>query len=333
LPTAGRLASGRGGLAPRPRPRCQHAPPPRRETWASRRGVPRAGRRGTTSPKGSLRDLLPAAAVAVIGSPREVVGRRGAVRASGRASSSAPRAELWPSSIALAAAVAGQALDGLRVLELGCGLGIPSVVAALDSARALATDWSPDALLAAENGRRNGVEVETALARWDDPDALADLAPWAPWDLVLASDVLYERRNGDELLELLPRLVETTGEVLLADPSVPTPPGSSSASRRAGAPSAWPASSARSSSSFAALRNSLQDEAPCAAGPRRAARCGVLGSARRSADARLLRPCLALAQRTLRRSVSLRRASGARHSRDGRAGRRRRSAARTARAP
>jgi predicted nicotinamide N-methyase len=40
----------------------------------------------------------------------------------------------------------------------------------------------------------------------------------APWDLVLAADVLYERRNVDQLLALLPRL---GGEVLLADPGRP----------------------------------------------------------------------------------------------------------------
>jgi hypothetical protein len=40
----------------------------------------------------------------------------------------------------------------------------------------------------------------------------------APWRYVLASDVLYEQRNVDLLLELLPRLVDRTGEVLIADP-------------------------------------------------------------------------------------------------------------------
>ena len=53
------------------------------------------------------------------------------------------------------------------------------------------------------------------MASWTDPRA--ELTG-APWDLVLAADVLYERRNGDLLLELLPRL---TREVLLADPGRP----------------------------------------------------------------------------------------------------------------
>ena len=40
----------------------------------------------------------------------------------------------------------------------------------------------------------------------------------APWDLVLGSDLLYERRNCELLLELLPRLVDERGQVLIADP-------------------------------------------------------------------------------------------------------------------
>ena len=124
-------------------------------------------------------------------------------------------AELWPSAVALGRALAARDLDGTRVLELGCGLALPSIVAARLGAEVLATDWSPDALAFAErNAARNGVELRTQLAAWDRPWDMAD----GGWSLVIASDVLYERRNVDPLLELLPRL---TDEVLLADPGRP----------------------------------------------------------------------------------------------------------------
>ena len=55
-------------------------------------------------------------------------------------------AELWSSSLALAHDVARRSLRGARVLELGCGLGLPSIAAALAGGRVLATDWSPDAV-------------------------------------------------------------------------------------------------------------------------------------------------------------------------------------------
>jgi predicted nicotinamide N-methyase len=125
-------------------------------------------------------------------------------------------AELWPSGLVLARAVAGLELEGKRVLELGCGLGLPSLAAAARGARVLATDWSADAIeLLRRNAARNGLEVAAEVVRWDEPEPLLREAPW---DLVLAADVLYERRNAEPLLELLPGLGH---EVLLADPSRP----------------------------------------------------------------------------------------------------------------
>jgi predicted nicotinamide N-methyase len=122
-------------------------------------------------------------------------------------------AELWPSSLALARTIAGRALRGARTLELGCGLGLPSIAAALAGGRVLATDWSEAAVAMTErNAERNDAALDTLVCSWTAP---APLLERAPWDLVLASDVLYEARNGEVLLDLLPRLGR---EVWLADP-------------------------------------------------------------------------------------------------------------------
>ena len=125
-------------------------------------------------------------------------------------------AELWASAVALAHDVSIRSLRGKPTLELGCGLGLPSIAAARAGGRVLATDWSPDAIRAtAANAERNDVEVETLRCSWGEPDPIVARGPWA---LVIASDVLYERRNVDQLLDLLPRLVDERGLVLLADP-------------------------------------------------------------------------------------------------------------------
>jgi len=83
----------------------------------------------------------------------------------------------------------------------------------------LATDWSPDAVaMTARNAERNGLSIETLVCSWSEPEPLLERGPW---NLVLASDVLYEERNGEALAPLLPRLLAPHGEVWLADPGRP----------------------------------------------------------------------------------------------------------------
>ena len=123
---------------------------------------------------------------------------------------------LWRSGVALARELDGGAVEGLRIVELGCGLAVPSLAAARAGATVLATDGDPEALeLVARNAELNAVRVETATVDWAEP---GDLVGQGPFDLVLAADVLYERESVDLLLSLLPRLA---AEVWLADPGRP----------------------------------------------------------------------------------------------------------------
>ena len=131
-------------------------------------------------------------------------------------------AELGLDGFVLAREVFSASLRGVGVVELGCGLGLPRIVAACAGARVLGTDWSLDAVaFAAESARRNDVGMEAAVCAWSDVD---ELVAAVPWDLVLASDVLYERRNVELLLALLPPLVDAHGALLLADPGRPHAP-------------------------------------------------------------------------------------------------------------
>ena len=125
-------------------------------------------------------------------------------------------AVLWRSGVALARELEGEVLDGLRVVELGCGLAVPSIAAARAGASVLATDTCPEALeLAQRNAAANGVRIETAPVDWGKRGA----APaGGPFDLALAADVLYERASVAPLLSLLPRLAP---EAWLADPGRP----------------------------------------------------------------------------------------------------------------
>jgi predicted nicotinamide N-methyase len=120
---------------------------------------------------------------------------------------------IWRSGVALARELDREALGGLRIVELGCGMAVPSIAAARAGATVLATDASIEALTLAErNACANDAPIETATIDWGMPDTLVQRAPF---DLVVASDVLYERAGVAALLALLPRLAPAAW---IADP-------------------------------------------------------------------------------------------------------------------
>ncbi|HSH70694.1 MAG TPA: methyltransferase [Deferrisomatales bacterium] len=124
-------------------------------------------------------------------------------------------AELWPASLALAEFLVRRGLPpGVETLELGCGTGLVGVVAARLGARVLFTDFEEDALaFARANHALNlGRPGRTRLVDWRDPPA--DLAA----DLVLAADVLYERRFLDPFLDTLMQALRPGGTALVAEP-------------------------------------------------------------------------------------------------------------------
>jgi predicted nicotinamide N-methyase len=123
---------------------------------------------------------------------------------------------LWRSGVALARQLDGESLRGQRVVELGCGLAAPSIAAARAGADVIATDGDSDALgLVVRNAEANHVQVEIDMVDWGDPD---ELVARGPFDLVLGSDIVYERPSVALLLELLPRLAPLAW---IADPGRP----------------------------------------------------------------------------------------------------------------
>jgi predicted nicotinamide N-methyase len=120
-------------------------------------------------------------------------------------------AELWPAALALAAALP-ESLRGVRVVEVGCGLGVPSLAAARRGAVVTATDWAEDAIaLLGRNAALNGLELQAEVRDWRDP--------WSEeFDLALAADVLYEERNVQPLLSALRRLAPVSLVALAGRP-------------------------------------------------------------------------------------------------------------------
>jgi predicted nicotinamide N-methyase len=125
----------------------------------------------------------------------------------------------WPSGVGLAGALHDDPPPaGTRVLELGCGLALPSVMAAKAGAHVLATDGATDAVaFAAHVLALNEVVGEVAHVDWSTHgDALVARGPF---DLVLAADVLYTRANAEAAKGLFPRLVAPGGRLIVADPN------------------------------------------------------------------------------------------------------------------
>ncbi|MBI4586828.1 MAG: methyltransferase domain-containing protein [Planctomycetes bacterium] len=124
-------------------------------------------------------------------------------------------AELWPSAVALAEHLDGRVgLRGKRVLELGCGLGLASLIAALSGARVIATDYEEEALaFARHNARQNGCRgIRFRRVDWRLPHLPRR------YDIILGSDVIYERRNFAPLVTLLLRYLSRGGLALFSEP-------------------------------------------------------------------------------------------------------------------
>jgi predicted nicotinamide N-methyase len=124
-------------------------------------------------------------------------------------------ADLWPAAICLADHVLarGDTVAGGAALEIGCGLGLVSVAAALAGCRVTATDYDPAAIaFTAVNARLNGAQLQAELRDWRDTSFTE------PFDMILAADVLYERRNHQPVAEFINRCLAPGGYALVSDP-------------------------------------------------------------------------------------------------------------------
>ena len=142
---------------------------------------------------------------------------------------------LWPSGAHLAAALAVRTLTpGERVLELGCGLGLASLVAHRRGIDVTASDCHPLAsAFLQENLRLNQLPPMKYLhGQWGPGPARAIMAPTTAaqrvadpaaasgqFDFIMASDVLYERDPLGDLAAFIAERCAPTAEVCIVDPN------------------------------------------------------------------------------------------------------------------
>lgn len=122
---------------------------------------------------------------------------------------------VWPSGRLLAEAMATHDIAGKRILELGCGLGLASLVLRHRGADVVASDYHPlaETFLAYNAALNELPAVAYRTLRWDAPNETL-----GRFDLIIGSDVLYERDHAERLSALLPRHANLVSEVLITDP-------------------------------------------------------------------------------------------------------------------
>jgi predicted nicotinamide N-methyase len=122
---------------------------------------------------------------------------------------------VWPSGLALADFMDGYDTGTKRILEVGCGTALPSLLLKLKGADITATDCHPEvaAFLARNTTINEGADIAFERTDWaDKDDHLGD------FDLIIGSDLLYEDEHTELLANFIDAHAKLTCEVILVDP-------------------------------------------------------------------------------------------------------------------
>jgi len=123
---------------------------------------------------------------------------------------------LWPGSLALSHYLVQypELIKGKKVLELGCGLGLPSLVSTHLGGEVLATDFHPDVEeYFLRNCRHSSIECEFKRLNWRENSSSI-----GPFDVIIGSDILYESKHPKEVIKGLLSYLKTGGKMILSDP-------------------------------------------------------------------------------------------------------------------
>lgn len=122
---------------------------------------------------------------------------------------------IWPSSLVLAHFLIDFALEGKRILEVGCGIGLVSLVLNHLQADITATDYHPEAesFLRRNVILNNGRDIPFVRADWADVNNRL-----GEFDLVVGSDLLYEAGHAELLSTFIEQHSKPHCEVVLVDP-------------------------------------------------------------------------------------------------------------------
>ena len=122
---------------------------------------------------------------------------------------------LWRSEELLSHLMLKEELGGKRILEVGCGLALASLVLKRRGADVTATDHHPVASEFLDfNTELNNIDrINFKRVSWQAPDASL-----GQFDLVVGSDLLYDQHNLEPLVSFLDSHVGQKGQIVVVDP-------------------------------------------------------------------------------------------------------------------
>lgn len=122
---------------------------------------------------------------------------------------------VWPAAQMLARHMDKHAIEGLRILEVGCGLALASLVLHRHGADITSSDYHPmmPAFLHANTMLNRMSDIETISGDWTTIEPEPEL-----FDLIIGSDILYERGHFDVLSAFINRHAKADAEVIIVDP-------------------------------------------------------------------------------------------------------------------
>lgn len=125
---------------------------------------------------------------------------------------------VWASGEILARLMFDYDIEGKRILEVGCGIGLASLVLNQRSADITATDYHPDVeSFLIENTKLNHSNIIPFIrTSWTD-----EITNLGKFDIIIGSDLLYERSHADELSNFINQHANSHCTVIIVDPSRP----------------------------------------------------------------------------------------------------------------
>jgi predicted nicotinamide N-methyase len=122
---------------------------------------------------------------------------------------------VWPAAQVLVKRVIPEILAGRRILEIGCGIGLASIVLHRMGADITASDYHPQVLpFLKRNLLQNALTpIKFQTGNWE-----ADNPALGEFDLIIGSDILYQPAHVDDVSQFISRHSSVDVDVMIIDP-------------------------------------------------------------------------------------------------------------------